>query len=441
MMTNLSRRAATLGLGSLAWTSGAAQAAPDLNSLIRAAYLYGFTPFEMARLGAEAAQRGAYNRIGYRQTLADDTSRNITTPNNDTLYASAWLDLTNGPVALTIPPRERRYFSVALMDVFSDNAHVLSVRSSASTTGRYLVAGPNWRGSTPRDSALLRMPSAHGWLLGRVLVDGQSDLTSAVGVLRQIALSDVGAPRPLEVAPRDAADPENFLNVVNEVLGRCDPGSANVRRARRFRSIGVQPGARGAFAALSPPVQNAWRSIASSVLTELRGDTGVSGQLRAGWIYPPNSVGDFGRDDHLRAAIALGGIGALPPQEAVYFTAVADSDGGPLHGASTYRWTLPASGVPVDAFWSLTMYEMDASGRLFFVANPINRFSIGDRTPGLSFSDSGSLDILISHAPTSQTANWLPAPAGPFRLMLRAYLPRPALHNGRWPVPALQRLG
>lgn len=437
--TNVTRRAAAAGLASMTWASGIAQGATDPASLIRAAYLYGFTPFEMARLGADAARRGAYNRLAYRQTLADHTSRNITTPNNDTLYASAWLDLTNGPVTLSIPTGEQRYFSVAVMDLFSDNTHVFSARSSAPVAGRYLVAGPDWRGHAPRDLTLLRIPSAHAWLLGRVLVDGASDLSAASGVLRQITLSDISEPHPLRVAPRDAADPENFLDVVNDVLGRCDPRSPNVRRARRFRGVGVLPGAYNSFAALEPSLQDAWRASAPAILADLRGNTGVSGEIRGGWIYPPSSVGDFGRDDQLRAAIALGGIGALPPHEAMYFTAISDSEGVPLTGARAYRWTLPAAGVPVDAFWSLTMYEMDADGRLFFVNNPLQRYSIGDRTAGLSMSD-GALDVTISHTAPSDTANWLPAPPGPFRLMLRAYLPRAVLRNGRWPIPALQRL-
>jgi hypothetical protein len=404
--------------------------------LVRAAYLYCFTPFEMARLGAEAAQRGAYNRFAYRQTLADHTSRNITTPNNDTLYASAWLDLSNGPVTLTIPAREQRYFSVALMDIFSDNAHVLHGRAGAPTN--YLVVGPRWRGRSPPNGRLLRMTSAHGWLLGRVLVNGASDIVASAGVLRQIALSDVSAPEALQTFPRDPTNPENLLETVNEALGRCDPGSANLRRARRFRSVGVRPGARNAFAALSPATQSLWRTTASAVLNELRGNTSISGQIRAGWIYPPDSVGDFGGDDHLRAAIALGGIGALPPHEAIYFTAMADSNGAPLDGVHSYRWTLPPSGMPVDAFWSLSMYEMDGPGRMFFVNNQINRYSIGDRTPDLSFADDGALSITLSHM--QNAANWLPAPNGPFRVMLRAYAPRPVLRSGRWPIPALHRL-
>jgi hypothetical protein len=390
----------------------------------------------MARLGAEAAQRSAYNRFAYRQTLADHTARNITTPNNDTLYASAWLDLSNGPVTLTIPAREERYFSVALMDLFSDNAHVLHGRAGAPTN--HLIVGPSWHGRAPPDKHLLRMASAHGWLLGRVLVNGASDIAASVDVLRQIVLSNVSVPEALQTAPRDPTDPENVLETVNEALGRCNPGSANLRRARRFRNVGVRPGARNAFAALPSATQSLWRTTAHAVLNELRGNTSVSGQIRTGWIYPPDSVGNFGRDDHLRAAIALGGIGALPPHEAIYFTAMADSEGAPLDGAYSYRWTLPASGMPVDAFWSLSMYEMDGPGRMFFVDNPIGRYSIGDRTPGLSFANDGALSITLSHRPAA--ANWLPAPNGPFRVMLRAYAPRPALRSGRWPIPALHRL-
>lgn len=158
-----------------------------------------------------------------------------------------------------------------------------------------------------------------------------------------------------------------------------------------------------------------------------------------GWSYQPPGIADFGENDRLRAAVALGGMAALGEAEAMYFHANYDASGTRLNGANSYRWRVPPGGVPVDAFWSLTMYTVTPEGRYFFVENPINRYSIGDRTPGLVVGPDGSFDILIQRqAPDgAMAANWLPAPEGPLRLALRAYLPRAQLRNRTWRVPPL----
>ena len=124
----------------------------------------------------------------------------------------------------------------------------------------------------------------------------------------------------------------------------------------------------------------------------------------------------------------------------MYLMAGTDSAGAPLTGASSYTFSLPAGGAPVDAFWSLSMYEPDGAGRLFFVDNPIGRYSIGDRTRGLGVKDDGSVHIALSATAPTNTSNWLPAPNGPFRVSFRAYLPRASLRNGQWRLPAIARV-
>jgi len=140
--------------------------------------------------------------------------------------------------------------------------------------------------------------------------------------------------------------------------------------------------------------------------------------------------------------VALGGIAALGEDEAMYFHANFGADGERLSGDKAYRWRVPAGGVPADAFWSLTMYRTMPDGRYFLVENPIGRYSIGDRTPGLIVEPDGSFEILIQHdAPEGpMAANWLPAPEGPMRLALRAYLPREELKERKWSVPPLEEV-
>ena len=170
----------------------------------------------------------------------------------------------------------------------------------------------------------------------------------------------------------------------------------------------------------------AWKTSIPALLAELKKGNASGDEVRDGWICPSKGVGDFGADDLLRACTAPGGLAALGEEEAICFQAFEDPYGQPLTGASAYRWRVPASGIPPDACWSLTMDTAEPDGRFFLADNPIRRSAIGDRTRGLARNADGSLDILIRReAPKGPlSANWLPSPPGPLRLAWRAYLPR-----------------
>jgi hypothetical protein len=163
--------------------------------------------------------------------------------------------------------------------------------------------------------------------------------------------------------------------------------------------------------------------------------------VRNGWSFPRFSLGDFGEDYDYRAAVALGGLAALPRVEAMYLRS-GGADGRGFDGSQSWELTFPEDQLPpVDSFWSLSMYRITADGQLFFAENPINRYAIGDRTAGLKRGADGSLEIWMSRTePTSNpNTNWLPTPAdGKFVLILRAYLPRSSLIEGIYQVPAVQ---
>jgi hypothetical protein len=160
-----------------------------------------------------------------------------------------------------------------------------------------------------------------------------------------------------------------------------------------------------------------------------------------GWIYPKPDLGDFGQDYLYRARVALGGLGALPTREALYLRAVGPDGRGFFPGDGAYRLSLPGE-LPADGFWSLTLYEAAPDGQLFLADNPIGRYAVGDRT-GLRRGPDGGYDIWIGRTDPggARSDNWLPGPArGPFALVLRAYLPRPELIDGRFRLPAVERL-
>ena len=418
---------------------GPARAGSADVDLARQAFQFGFPIYEMARTRSAATMLMPTNMLGHRRTLSDASSRWVTTPNNDTLYSTAWLDLRAGPVLLTMPAVPDRYHSAALMDVFTDNFAILGTRNQGGKGGVYAIAGPDWTGDLPDNAVLVRARSNDVWLLIRTLVDGPQDLEAARIAQDGFKLAAVNAtsgtdPRAAPPSP----DVATFINVVGEMLGRSSVPALHRDRLARLSASGLVAGA--TWEGLTAAQQAVWQANFAGFQSELREGLALLGETHAGWSYGKSNVGDFGQDDLLRASIALGGLAALPPVEAMYMTGKTDGSGQPLAGGRTYRLRIPPGGLPLRGFWSLSMYQVEPDGRLFFVDNPANRFAVGDRTEGLRKNADGSLDILISRdPPKDQTrSNWLPAPAGPFRLIMRAYLPNPDLLNGNWRLPAIE---
>lgn len=406
---------------------------------MKAAFLYAFPLYEFARTEQQRTGAGAgvaMNAVGHRAALADHTSRQVTTPNNDTIYSSAFLELSGGPAEVISPTETKRYFSIAFMDAFTDNFAYIGTRATKGQGGRFWIVGPTWKGTTPDGVKVLRSTTNDVWMLGRTLVDGPADMAAARAVQQQmkVAPATSAAARPYRTKVTQVEDPANFLAVVTEVLERSPGGLGQTSRAGRFASV-LTPNP-------SPALIEAWRPVIPEMLADLKKGNAFGDEERGGWIYQARGVGNFGIDDRLRSRTALGGLAALGEEEAMYYQASADSTGQALSGRNAYRWRVPAAGIPTDAFWSLTMYTAEPDGRFFLADNPIHRYAIGDRTPGLVKNSDGSLDILIQRdAPTGPlSANWLPSPPGPMRLSLRAYLPGKALRDRTWKAPPLQRV-
>ncbi|MBU1376347.1 MAG: DUF1254 domain-containing protein [Alphaproteobacteria bacterium] len=416
-------------------------AAGDLKSAAREAWLYGLPLIEMAAArarmlaGGRGAQPAAINSFRHTRELATDKSRAITAPNNDTLYSAAWLDLTKGPVTLTVPPTGARYISIAGMNMYTDNDFVLGTRTSGGAGGRFTVVGPGQPGSGPN---VVRLATAHGWMLARILVDGPSDLPAVHKIQDALTLSGPAGATPPAYATRMAPAGAFFASVAELLKSDPPPGTDGALFAR-VAPLGLT--AQGGFdakrfdAAAMAQIE-AGVAEARKVIQGLR-----PGGVVQGWSYPRNTLGYFNQDYPFRAAVSLAGLAALPPAEAMYMQPVGDQ-GRMLTGQGPYRLHFDADKLPaVDAFWSLTMYEATPDGQFFLVPNPIDRYSIGDRTPGLTKNADGSLDIWIARADPGgdKSANWLPAPAqGPFSLSFRAYLPNERFRDGTYRLPALQ---
>ena len=405
---------------------------------LRRAFNYAFPVYEMMRTRGNAVTMAqgfgvnGVNMLFARKKLADATSRDVTTPNNDTLYASAWLDLSKGPVTLTVPDLAGRYNSAALMNVFTDNVAILGTRTGGG--GDFLIAGPGYTGPKPDAGTLVRVDTNDAWLLVRVYVDGADDLAAASASIDRFKLS--GAAENVPVVTKAPANPDaaTFLAVVNEALGR----SKIAGRSAQFADAGIRPGVANAWDELPLETRKLWTATLPWFRHELKGGMAKVGAEVGGWSYPGPGIGQFGDDDAGRAAVALGGLAALPRQEAVYLTAYADKDGKVFDGKSAYFMRMPPR-PPAGAFWSLTMYAVQPDGRLFFHANPLNVFALGSGTKTLHYDRDGSLELFIQPKQPSgeRVVNWLPTPPGPFRLVWRAYLPKVELLDGSFRLPAV----
>ncbi|WP_407165003.1 DUF1254 domain-containing protein [Bradyrhizobium sp. ORS 111] len=370
------------------------------------------------------------NVLSHQRALLDHTHRWVTTPNNDTLYSIAWLDLSGGPLRLTIPATGDRYYSAALMDMFTNNNAVLSTRTIGNVGGTFTIVGPGQSGSGPN---VVRVATPHAWLLIRTLVDGPADLDATHRVQDGFALEGVSGAALDAYADRNAAAPELFGSV-RRLLASDPPPATDVALLRRIAPV----------LDLTEPTAAEVDAMADG-LTRARSALMSAGKRRAfidGWSYPLPCLGDFDQHYRYRAVVALWGIGALPVAEAMYMRAAGNLENGFFDGTAGYQLRLPAR-MPLNAFWSLTMYEIADDNQLFLAENPLRRYAIGDRTEGLRRNTDGSITLWISRADPGgdRTANWLPAPSsGPFSLIMRCYLPSNELLEGRWRLPPVEEI-
>jgi hypothetical protein len=414
----------------------------DQAALIYRAYEYAFPIFEHARLRynfsfeARNPQRVPVNQFSHRRTLADYTDHTATTPNNDTLYSSAIVDLSGGPVRLDVPAFGSRYYSIAFLDSFTNDFAYVGTRTTGGGAGSYLIVRPDWRGTPPPGVRLIRATTNDVIALARIFISGPDDY-DAVHRLQDALIFTPAGPsrdRPDLIRPVPG-DPENFVAVVDQVLHDNPPPAADEPILKELKTVGVGPD----LGPLTDAQRQAWQQYFPQARMMLLTVARQGGILKDGWQYAPPDIGNFGTDYRIRAILALRGIWATGPEEVTYSLAMTDAAGARLDGERRYRLHLPPGEPAVDGFWSLSMYEVEPSGGLFFGDNPIHRYAVNSLTSPLSRNADGSLDLLIQKASpgAGQEANWLPVPSKNFALIFRAYLPKPEVVDGRFRYPGL----
>jgi hypothetical protein len=451
-LTAMSRRRAVATLfmawAGVAGTTGA-QAVPagndGMDADIRAAFLYSYPYHEFMRLryiamhDTTAPTYTTLNAFRHARQLATPDDHWANAPINDTLYSTAWLDVGSSPVILSLPDTADRYYVIALIGANLDTFGYLGRRKTGTKARTVALNGPDWQGPIPPADQVIRAISPDIYLNMRVLVDGPDDLRRAHAVQDGFHILPgypaVSADEP-NVIP-ETGDAARFVDVVNEALQRDPPPPAETPLLERFRKVGVC-GADCSWEKLTPDVQARWRVLMPGFVAQLKSALNADKRTiprRNGWMSfrLPHSFGD---DYRIRASSAAmsGGVLGVEAAEATYFAANVDAAGKPLGKGQHYRLHLPQGGLPANGFWSISLYEFVPGGQ-YLVRNPIQRYSIGDRTRGLQRNSDGSLDIWIQ--PTDpgpdNRANWLPSPPeNNFYLMARVYQPKPEVLDPSW---------
>ncbi|MFF0853064.1 DUF1254 domain-containing protein [Streptomyces sp. NPDC003280] len=425
------------------------------------AFVYGFPYIYYAQLRHDWVTQprnpatvpyAAVNHFWHAERLLDATYRDGGCPNNDTLYSAAWVNLGSEPVVLSHPDMGDRYFTFELVGITSDNFDYVGQRATGSGAGSFALVGPDWHGKLPAGVRRLhRAPSPWVLVLGRTLVDGPDDVPRVRELQAQYRLTplslfgkrDAEVPENRDVLTPISAeeDPLGPWKTLNAMLAENPPPSRHALLLQQFAEIGVGP---GLDVEAQPETVRESLTRAAAVGVPLLRQQILSGDwahLVHGWRYPPPQMGRFGDDFLKRAADqALIGFAANDPAEAVYLLNFDDAEGKKLAPGGRYELHFPGDALPpVDAFWSLTAYGEDMN----LIANPADRYSVGDRSTGLRWDADGGLTVhLQSEAPAEEReANWLPtAGDGTWFVALRMYRPRPEVIDATWECPPLTRV-
>ncbi len=394
---------------------------------------------------------GPPNTFSHIRAFPHADFRSVVRPNFDTLYSSAWLDLSGGPVIVSTADTGGRYFLLPMLDMWTDVFAVPGKRTNGTAAANFAIVPPGWVGNLPRGVERIQAPTRHVWIIGRTQTNGVKDYPAVHKVqdgYKITLLADWGkTPRKIVQKIDPSVDTKTEpLRLVNnmpavdyfrygtELMKLHPPHVTDWSTLARMRRIGLAPGQFDA----SKTTPEILVKAAAAGLELMQNMVPTLSRVTNGWQMNTDTMGVYGNFYLKRAIVALIGLGANQIDDAIYPLNVADADGKPVTADNKYILHFSKDELPpVSAFWSLTMY--DAEG--FQVANSLNRFAIGDRDT-LQFNADGSLDLYVQHQSPGpdKESNWLPGPAsGPLGLTMRLYAPKPQVADGRWNPPAIQR--
>ncbi len=395
--------------------------------------------------------KGPWNKVINMARVYTHEDRTIQTANSDTPYSFVAMDLRSEPMVLTLPEiEEGRYYSVQLIDMYTHNFEFIGTRTTGNNGGHFLIAGPGWKSEIP-DGIEKLIQSETEWVLAvyRTQLFNPDDLDKVKQIQSEYKLQPLSSFLDLP-APEAAPDIQfiepltqdeiktspKVFEQLNYLLQFCPTHPSEKELMKRFAKLGIGAGQEFNWDNFSPEVQDAIKQGMADAWEDF---AIFKSQVEAGEI---GSAEVFGTREHLnnnygyRMLAAVVGIWGATAEEAIYPTYYVDSENEPLNGANKYTLRFePGQLPPVNAFWSLTMYELPAS---LLAENPLNRYLLNSpMMDDFVFDDDGGLTLYFQHESPGKEKepNWLPSPEGPFSVVMRLYLPKPETLSGEWVRP------
>ncbi|MYL82268.1 DUF1254 domain-containing protein [Desulfovibrio aerotolerans] len=429
------------------------------------AYIFGYplitmemTKRVMTNVREPEGTRAPMGQLVRMRAYPDAAFRDVTAPNADTLYTTTWLDVGKEPWILSLPDMHDRYALFPMLDGWTEVFQAPGKRTTGTGPQQYAITGPGWKGKLPKGIKEYKSPTSVVWLLGRIYCTGTPQdyaavhaIQDAVSVVPLHAYGKPYTPTPgtvdttidMKTPVRDqvnALDSAAYFNLLAALM-KDNPAAPNdAPMLKKMARLGIVPGKPFDPKKLTPEVQQALAAIPKAGFETIMAHFKSAGTDENGWVFA-TKTGLYGTDYLQRALITAIGLGANRPQDAVYPTSEADAQGKPYDGSAKYvlhfdKGLLP----PVEGFWSLTMYNAE----YFFVANPLNRYTLSARND-LTKNADGSVDLYLQNENPGpeKASNWLPTPTGRFIPMLRLYWPKetpPSIIDGTWKIPAIQKV-
>jgi len=395
------------------------------------------------------------NEFFHARSFPPAEFKTVVRPNFDTLFSSAWLDLTNDPVVVSVPDTDGRYYLLPLLDMWTDVFASPGKRTTGTNAGSFAIVPQCWNGTLPAELTRIDSPTPYVWIIGRTQTNGTGDYAAVHKVqdgYKITPLSQWGKePQPVNVTIDPTIDMKTpplvqvnsmsaatYFTYAAEILKVNPPHITDQPMVAQMKRIGIEPGKSFDFEKLDPATQMALNKAATDGLQMMNATAPTIAKIVNGWEMNTDTMGVYGNNYLKRAIIAMEGLGANLPEDAIYPVLVADADGEPLDGNNRYLLHFNSSELPpVDGFWSITMY--DAEG--FQVANSLSRFSLKD-SDDLTYNADGSLEIYIQsdNPGPDKESNWLPAPKGPMSIDMRLYAPKTEVLDGIWSPPPVKRV-
>jgi hypothetical protein len=438
----------------------------EAKAIAQEGYIFGLPPVYIAlqadvmtNVAKPEGGRAPFNQFDQHREFPDAKNNKIVGMNVDTLYSMANLDLTAEPIVLLVPPMDgKRWWIMQVIDAWNDVPAAPGSRTHGNKGGAFAIVGPNFKGTLPAGMEEIRADTSLCALGGRTYTAGMDDYPAVHKIqdgyklipLSQWKGKDTNYTPPAAVSVKpgvDAKTPvptqvfkmsaEQFFGRLCELLVNNPARKADAPVMAKLAKLGIKPGAKFKLDAFDADTRKAIEEGVADGQQAIRDEESKMGEMVNGWQIA-RDLGRYGTKYTYRAAWTFFAVGGNLIEDAIYPLTLVDADGKKLDGANKYTLHFSKDQIPpVDAFWSLTLYDKDS----YLVDNPLNRYALGDRSNCKMGAD-GSLTLYIQNESpgADKESNWLPAlKEGPFKLALRLYVPKSQVADGTWKPPAVQR--